>query len=84
MNEHNAPFPDDPRVRLALQLDDATDLADRLLEADDVDTPAIAEILMRHLPAAMFVAMCNTLELCPVHVTDIAICRDDDVCSYVN
>ncbi len=84
MNDETQPLPvTTPRERLALQLADADMLAELLLEADDVDMPTVAAIFERSLPSVMFVAFCERVELCPVHVCDVAICRDDNYdCTY--
>lgn len=76
MNEH-AP--------LAHQLDDARMLAELLLEADDVDIPVVTAIFERSLPALMFVTFCEAVEMCPLHICDITMCREPNyVCTYVN
>lgn len=55
----------------------------RFIQEDDADDEfdPYAELgrLKATMPAAEFAVLCTRYDVCPVHVTDIAICRDDQL-----
>lgn len=62
--------------------DPIADLAEHILAlATDCDADAISlAILLRPLMTPTdHRALCDSLELCPMHICDAAICADDDI-----
>ena len=64
------------RTALAAQDEAGRKLAVSLLESDG-DFLAVADALKGNVPVAIWLSFCAALEICPEHVCDEQICRDD-------
>jgi hypothetical protein len=76
MNDRLTQLAADQAAKLAAQDQAGSFLAEVLLAADRDHLEAL-ETLRPALPEALWIATCESMEVCPVHVCDAAICADD-------
>jgi len=58
-------------------LDQAGSLLAEVILESDRDHLEVLEGLRLGLPTALWIAVCESMEVCPVHICDAAICADD-------
>ena len=70
----------DPLEALNKVLDDLTDG----LGHDEPDAFEVIEHLQPVMAPVLFKQLCESREICPIHICDIQICRDDELECQLN
>lgn len=58
---------------------DISTLARVILDSDDIDHCELVEALDPVMSRADHLLLCQSLDLCPLHFCDAAICADDEI-----